>query len=276
MRIWKKLRRLLTGLWLDKLCKLCLVHSRTKDLIDLGCPEKVPQLLRFLADVIGKSRTEAFSESFDYIKVLLNSADPYKERKKELNKATEPVAYNIRRYLAHKSWNLKEALRISAAANIIDTSVLGYESRDLVEAIWEKPALEEHIEIPKNVYIILDNAGEALIDVALAEIMKRRGHEVIMVVRKESYEIDVLRDDLEAEGIEIMETQGSTPPVLHVNGFLIAKGIANLEACIERGRMESLHLFRAKCDVLARMFKVPKNAPVIISRSKVEQYLKGS
>ncbi len=242
------------------------MYSRTRDLIDLNCPEKIPMLLRFLADVMEeKSRTQAFSRSFNYIKIMLNSDDPYRKKKKELNRAARTVISEIRRYLTHKSWDLREAFRVSAAANIIDTSVLGYESRNLVEAVWERPVLEMYIDLPKHIYLVLDNAGEALVDLVLAEALSRRGHDVTLVVRKESYEIDVLKDDVEAEGIEIIETPGNAPPVLHIDGFLMAKGIANAEACMECEKTRSIHLLRAKCDVLAEMFEVPRNAPIIIS-----------
>jgi hypothetical protein len=157
------------------------------------------------------------------------------------------------------------AFYTNRAEEIIDSSVLGYESRNLVEAVWERPVLEMYIDLPKHIYLVLDNAGEALVDLVLAEALSRRGHDVTLVVRKESYEIDVLKDDVEAEGIEIIETPGNAPPVLHIDGFLMAKGIANAEACMECEKTRSIHLLRAKCDVLAEMFEVPRNAPIIIS-----------
>jgi len=258
-------------LWIDKaLCKLCLVCSRTRDLVNLGCPECIPKLLRFLAGIMEMDRTDAFSESFDYIKKLLGSRDPYERRKRELNEAAGAIANDVRTHLAGKNWNIYEALRISAAANVVDTSVLGYESKSLVEAVWEKPAVEEQVELPKRIYLVLDNAGEALIDVVMAEALIRRGHEVTLVVRSESYEIDVLKGDVNSE-VEIVETPGSKPPILYIDGFVIAKGIANAEACMEREAMRSLHLFRAKCDVLAEMFGVPKGAPIIISGGKMRE-----
>ena len=86
------------------------------------------------------------------------------------------------------------------------------------------------------------------------------------MVRKESYEIDVLRNDIELNNIDVIETHGNLSPVLYIDkGFVVAKGIANAEAYIEGGKTSSLHLLRAKCDVIARLFKVPKNSVLIVT-----------
>jgi uncharacterized protein with ATP-grasp and redox domains len=48
-----------------------------------------------------------------------------------------------------------------------------------------------------------------------------------------------------------------------------------LEAYLENEvKLDSLHLFRAKCDVLAEKFKVKKNMPIIISGQRAYKILK--
>ena len=164
---------------------------------------------------------------------------------------------------------MKEALRISAAANIIDTSVLGYENtRSLEEAIFDKPAIEEDVEIPKNedIYLVIDNAGEAEIDKLLAKALTIHGYRVFIVVRSEPYEIDETVETFENEGFNVIATPGNISPVAFIDrGFVIAKGIANAEAYIEFGKTKSLHLLRAKCDVISKRFNVPKNSILIVS-----------
>jgi len=269
-------------MWLDKYCILCLVNSRVKDLIDLGYSNKVPEMLRKLAEILeqGYARSRAFAEAFNYVKVLTSSKDPYSEVKKRLKNVGKRVARIVEERLRSVNWDVREALRYSAAANIIDTSVLGYEAvKSLDEAIMDKPVIEEGIEMLnryRDVYIAIDNAGEAEIDKLLAKALEFHGYKVTIVVREEAYEIDETIESFEAEGFKVISTPGNLPPVaLLSNGFVIAKGIANVEAYLERedNALQTLHLFRAKCDVLAKKLKVPKNSVVIVSGNYLKSLL---
>lgn len=258
----------------ENLCRLCLVYSRSKDLIAFNRGSELPRLLRYIADLLDRknNRTEIFAESYNYVKMLANSFDPYTYMKKQLTDMGRKVVEKVKRYLAERNWDLHEAIKISAAANIIDTSVIGYEPIDLDKAIWDKPAIDKYTEIPKDkkIVIVLDNAGEAEIDLILAETLVRNGYNIAIAVRKEPYEIDITYHDIADRvtdlNIEIITTPGNISPVVHLkDGFAIVKGIANLESNIEIGMVESLHLFRAKCEVLAKIFNVPKNSPIIIT-----------
>ncbi len=249
----------------------------------LGGGSKLPELLKYIAELLDKgySRTAIFTESFNYIKELLNSSDPYIYTKRKLSEIGRRVAKIVRKHLANSNWGLHEAIRISAAANIIDTSVIGYEPKDLDKAIWDKPAIDEYTGIPKDkkVVIVLDNAGEAEIDLILAETFIRNGYNTSIAVRKEAYEIDVTYSDIIDQatnlGIEIIATPNNTPPIAYLTeGFAIVKGIANLESYIELETVKSLHLFRAKCEVLAKIFDVPKNSPLILFGDKSRKLLK--
>lgn len=264
-------------MWIDeRLCRLCLLTSRLHDAGRLGLGNKIPILLKELSTVLGESsRTEAFTRSFDIVKSLSNNPDPYAFYKSELKMIGRRLALIARSYLESRGWDLVEALRISAAANAIDTSVLGYTPLNLEEAIWDKPVLEELIEIPRDreVYVALDNAGEAEIDMVLVEALRVNGYEVKVAVRSNSYEIDVTYNDLEYPEVEVVRTPGNKPPVAYLEGFVIAKGIANLEAQLEYGRARTLHLLRAKCDVLARLLNVPKNSPVIVTGETARKLL---
>lgn len=263
-------------MWISSLCKLCLIYSRVKDLITLGREDAIPELLVCLAGIVRKesSRSRAFAEAFNIIKLLINNNDPYIETKIKLNEIGKKIYTNVEKYLEEKVWNLREAFRISAAANIIDTSVLGYEAKNLQEAIWDKPFIEEIPKIPKDrdIYVVLDNAGEAVIDTLLVKALKIHGYNVYAVVRKESYEIDVLRNDVHS--LDIIETPGNLSPVFYIDkGFVIAKGIANAEAYVESGKVPSIHLLRAKCDVIAKTFGTPKNSVIIVSGETLKNML---
>jgi uncharacterized protein with ATP-grasp and redox domains len=236
------------------------------------------ELLIKIADLIQTSagRSYVFANSFNIVKQITNLEDPYKHVKKELNQVGVQLAQLIRGELEAVGWDIRIAMRFSAAANIIDTSTLGYEPLDLQKAIWHEPFIEEEVILPRNkhIYLVLDNAGEAAVDLLLAYALMKNGYRVSIIVRSESYEIDVLKDDLMDlrelidEDVEIIETPGNMPPIFYIDNddsYVIAKGIANLEASLEINRTNSLHLLRAKCDVLAKALRVPKNSPLIIT-----------
>jgi len=259
-------------LWINSLCILCLIYSRTKDLVTLGRNDKIPDMLNFLADVIKStsSRSQAFTQTFNFVKNIVNNSDPYASTKKSLSIIGLKLAEIVEKYLEEKKWDLREAMRLSAAANIVDTSVLGYEGKDLEVSLFDEPVVEEFVDIPRDneVYVVLDNAGEALIDIVLAKAFKINGYKVSIVVRKESYEIDVLKYDISevVDNIDIIETPGNISPIYYIDrGFVVSKGIANMEAYIEVGKIPSIHLLRAKCEVLSKVFNVPKNSPLIVT-----------
>ncbi|ACB40482.1 protein of unknown function DUF89 [Pyrobaculum neutrophilum V24Sta] len=251
-------------------CKLCIITSRTGDLIRLQKPDKLPQILSELSQLIQRSsRSEAFAMSFQTVAKLAGSEDPYRDYKEKLAAIGKRVAEAVRQRLQETSWDLKTALRIAAAANIVDTSVLGYRPKKLEEAVWDLPAIEEYVDLPQNVYYVLDNSGEAQIDLVIAEALERNGIRPTFVVRSEPYEIDVLERDL--SGYRVLATPGNISPVRWIrDGFIVAKGIANFEAYMEWGETPALLLFRAKCDVLSRVFSVPRNSPIIISGEKAK------
>ena len=154
----------------------------------------------------------------------------------------------------------------------MDTSVLGYRPKKLEEAVWDLPAIEEYVDLPSHVYYVLDNAGEAQIDLVVAEALERNGVKPTFVVRSEPYEIDVVEEDLAS--YKVIKTPGNISPVRWLReGFILAKGIANFEAYIEWGTVPALLLFRAKCEVLSRVFSVPRNAPIIITGEQAKSII---
>ncbi len=259
-------------MWVSDYCKLCLIESRCEDLLYLGRGDLIPQLLKYLGDVIGASRSEAFTNSYNYVKTLLRSEDPYLKVKEALSAQAVVVAGYVREYLSNHGWDLIKALEFSAAANIIDTSVLGFKPRRLEDVIWDRPAINEFRGIPEDkVVLALDNVGEFEVDLILAETLIKNGYEVVLAVRSESYEVDITYNEaIKRElprGIKLTTTPGSIPPSTYVKeGFLISKGIANAEAYVESNQhVKSIHLLRAKCDILSELFSVPKNSPLIVS-----------
>ena len=263
-------------MWLDRRCILCLVHSRVGDAVKLGRTDVVPALLdRLKLRVTDPSRSRAFADSFRDLAQLMAAADPYAEYKRRLVEVGRRAAQIARKIVAGSGWDVRVAARVSAAANIIDSNVLGYSPAPLEEALKDEPAIEEWVEPGDRVAIVLDNAGEAEVDAVLAEALDRSGRRPMFVVRAEPYEIDVTVLDA-ASSYPIYVSPGNTPPILsslpQADTYLV-KGIANMEAYLEaRPRIEALLLFRAKCDVLPDIFSVPRNAPIMIRGETAARY----
>ncbi len=261
---------------IDEKCNLCLIENRVKDLINLKKQDKIPYLLKNLSYQLksNKDRDSLFVDTFNYIKKLIKDKDPYKDLKMNLNKIGKEASLMIRKELIENNWDLNLALKFSASANIIDTNVLGYEYIDLKEALHDEVKVLSDIDLPndKVIYLVLDNSGEAYIDLLLKEALIKKGYNVKTVIRKNSYEIDVTSNEMDADII----IEGNYSPIKKVDdGFIIAKGIANLEAYLfSNKKIDSLHLFRAKCEVLADRFNVKKNTPIIINGKKLLKILK--
>ncbi len=259
-------------MWLDSgLCRLCLVNSRAMDLVRLGREDLLPRMLVRIAEILeaGAGRTRAFVDSFEAVKELTGLRDPYASWKRRLQSLGLSIASSL------KPSSVREALELSASANAVDTHVLGYAPLPLGEALRDKPVWLDEVPLDSHsrVNIVLDNAGEAAVDAVLARILAEKGYSVSLYVRSESYEIDVTAGEVQPEsGVEVVETPGSEPPVLHArHGLTLAKGIANAEAALEHPDTDCFLLFRAKCPVLASILQVPRGTPVIVRASTLRK-----
>ncbi len=276
-------------------CIRCLVSSRVTDAVRLGIgKEGIALLLEFIANTLRKDcdRTSVFVESFELIKKMLGTEDPYSATKRKLRELARRVVSHLN--IEFKKLEHAELLGIAAASNMFDTQVLGYvfdEAKLAGKALLEKPIVKseerlERFEECKRIAYILDNEGESVIDSLVVNELVSRGFKVIAVVRSTAYEIDTTVKDIEGLGIKarITGTGSSYPPtydkhwmktLANTEGvdLVIAKGIANLEGYIDSQHNTGIpHLFllRAKCPVLAKVLGVPVGSPVIVDDAVVE------
>lgn len=278
-------------------CINCLIYNRASDLLKIGkaTEEDFVVLLDKLKSLIPLTRTEAFVESYNLIKSLTKLRDPYSDTKLELSRKAVSILSSLK---GRKLGTIADALSLSAAANIIDTRVLGYEfsPEDFSEKeLLKEPAINDtwliDFEKISKIAYVLDNAGEHLIDFYIVNWLADKGYFIDVIVRKDPYEIDVTEEDirgLEAKnGVNVIVTENSYPP-LYIkkagdkvrksyaeSDIVIAKGIANLEAYIDSfGYLggKGLFLFRAKCDYLSKKLKVKKGSSVILSELKMREF----
>jgi len=274
-------------------CVLCLVHGRLQGLRgDLGLEAR---MLGYIAGLVARwsSRTDVFVDSYDYMLRLLGDIDPYRGRKERLNRAAERLLPS----LGIEEMDAPGLLSLMAAANGVDIDMPGYRVDDsrVFRGLGDAPQwlgvepweAAEALEKAERLVLVLDNAGEAVIDVAAAARLARlTGSRLYLVARSLPYEVDVtaseaveLRDRY-APGAAVVATGGrfpvfsprSSPEARELlrgrNTVVLVKGIANLEAYMDNpGSVGEdalpLFLLRAKCSPLARFFDAAIADPVV-------------
>ncbi len=194
---------------------------------------------------------------------------------------------------------IEDLLRLSAAANAVDIAAPWYPSFDLVEeldnaAVTVRGSIDRAVKLLKtacSVAMVLDNAGEAVIDLMLALSLANQGYRVYVVARSEPYELDATASEvrklladvarvlgLDTKGVEVVETGSRYPApargrvskqverLLKGSDLVLSKGIANLEAFIDYGfdELEKVVLaVKAKCLPIARVLCTSMGVPMI-------------
>ncbi len=238
-----------------------------------------------------RSRTELFVETF------LESGEDLNGRRRSLNEKYLELLPHITPLLH----NARDALAISALGNSLDHNMKwwgdeGLELEEALHRLLEKaqvdPAAVEALEGARRLAILLDNSGEAVIDLALSLSLAAGGKSIILVARERVYEIDVDRVTAVAllrrvaerlgleralPGIRVLGTGGAYPApslrglpaetkeALEAADLVISKGIANAEALLDTCYPppgKTLVLLTAKCPPIARLFGVEMGTPV--------------
>jgi len=273
-------------------CVFCLVYGRLQPLA--GDRGKQARMLAKAAELVARwpSRTTVFVESYEYLENLVGVYNLYRKRKEALNKA----ALEALEALDPGSMTVAELFSFMAAANGVDIPMPGYTPgvEKLIRGLRDRPvwlglseeAAERLLGAAERIVAVLDNAGEAVFDIAAAaELSRRSGKPLYIVARGEPYEVDVTLE--EAVGIAAklaprarVVSTGGRYPVFHPRAsaearrllgrgsLVLVKGIANLEAFLDypesvEGNGSIVFLLRAKCEPLARLFGVGRAEPVV-------------
>ncbi len=262
-------------------CTFCLVYSRLKPLIDR--PDLGTRMLAFLEEAMerGDPLPEIFVSSYEYQAMLLGQPDPLKRVKKLLNQKFSYLVSGLRL----ETMSVKALLETMAKANSVDIDMPGYrqgtEPGTLGGTVyWIPGGAHRLVEEASSIAVVLDNAGEAVVDLAVAGELARRGYKVWLIARGEAFETDVtvgeVREMVTGNVEGLVSTGGRHPAfspraspearrVLETVDAVISKGIANLEAFLDNpGGLEpkTLLLLRAKCGPVAQALGVERSAPV--------------
>lgn len=258
--------------WSREECLACILHARP----GLSPGEAL--------EMIRRDRTQAFVETYAR---LATNGDPLKSLKQELNERVSSLAQGL------EPRGYGGALALMAAANGVDWGMRDYTYRveDLVDPsgvkwIPSRGAAAGMLRDARRVAVVLDNAGEAVVDLIVARWLEERGHKVTLVAREEPYEVDVTRGEAEdlagrhGISLEIVST-GNRYPAFHHKAstearkllasvdLILSKGIANYEAATEAGDTlileKTIFLLRAKCHPIARQHKAAMSIPLVLA-----------
>ncbi|MEB3788260.1 MAG: ARMT1-like domain-containing protein [Desulfurococcales archaeon] len=229
-------------------------------------------------------RTLGFVESYAR---MAGQGDPLEGLKRELNERVLHIASGGLEFEDYRG-----LLEVLAAANGVDWGMKDYTFKPGqagmlldtggVKWIGDPVGLVEEAE---SVAIVVDNAGEAVIDLLAARWLVERGHRVVMVARSLPYEVDVTAGELRelaarlGVDVEVYETGGRLP-VFHPSSLdspggravrdanvILSKGIANFEAALENTGLSLsrlVFLLRAKCRPIASWAGVSVGVPLVV------------
>ncbi|MEB3825056.1 MAG: ARMT1-like domain-containing protein [Desulfurococcales archaeon] len=268
-------------------CWSCLVKSR-----GLGKAELESELADSMWDKASSSRTRAFIESYSIMAERLGY-DPLKEEKARLNE--EALEVVDRDFIGRLDF--RGILKVMAAANAVDWGLEGYRFsiRELLDGWSEALVMDYPYTEADSVVVVLDNAGEAVVDLLAAERLKELGFNVVVVARSEFYETDITVD----EAVELSHRMGlnltiigtgsrypgtfypelpyNLKGLLEYSDIVLAKGIANLEAASESMPLglsgKFYHLLRAKCIPISEVFDVDVGTPLVTSLKRASLYI---
>jgi len=270
-------------------CIECFIHNRVKIARDEGARRRLLELLRKAV-----YRTELFVEGY---RIATGGADLYRESRARLNEAVLRIVKRV----YEECRDVEQWLTALAAANMVDVNMPWHRfSTEML--LSELSRLSMRVRVPREVVrlvegsrsiaLLLDNAGEAVVDIAFAIYAAESGRRIYLVARSEPYEVDVTVEEAQellervAEalgidvgyGVRIVETGSSYPApayphvgnecieVLKRVDVVISKGIANAEAIIEYGALDSSRVvlvLRAKCPPIAKLFGVEMGSPIV-------------
>lgn len=264
MRIWPQ-------------CIPCIYAARSRELLNsqLNNYEKVFTLTR-LAGMLAaatpfSSTIRLATETYRLVKLATRNPDPYSSYKAESNKwVEEHVLPRAREHTKglRECELVRELLVASILLNALDPGVPGYGGYNVNASVRlgrdESLSACRLLSSARKVVYILDNAGEALLDLETVRALNGMGLEVYVMAKSGAYQNDVTVTEAEDLGFSDYarvvgtgsDCAGPLPgelseeamELLSTVDVILAKGMANFEAfkewCPPR---PVIHVLLAKC-----------------------------
>lgn len=290
-------------------CIACQVRVRYRDLEMLINDEEkrisiMKSIVEYINDILSRCRsrydaqcnpTVIATNLFRYVKKVTGVEDPYRMAKKkaniealELYEKLKNVIENIRGIRD----KLYLALKISLVGNLIDLGVAEYKAPEISQILDLLNSLEVYGDVgacldlllsSRRIAMILDNAGEAVLDGILAEVLRSEGRYVVAIVKGGAFQNDITINDVDdtnlkksfndvvdtgadASSIFLNEVENRVIDVIRSVDVVIAKGMANYEyiSSIEAALGKPVvYMLMAKCNPVAKELGVALGKAVI-------------
>lgn len=266
-------------------CIHCYLKQAANCMTLAGVDEEIQYRVMFeLMDQIramDREKTPAENSTDILLKAysLINNDDPYREIKVKSNDLALGLYPRLKGYLEQSADRLHDALKISAAGNVIDLGInKNFDIEASLKQCLETGFTKNDYEIfqkklyeTKNVLIIGDNSGEIVFDRLLAEELYRMGKKVTYIVKGGPMLNDATMEDVVQVGMdktaEIITTgsnylgvilhriSAEAKSLLETAGLVISKGQANFESLeheeLARGRI--FFLLKIKCECVGKV-----------------------
>jgi len=234
----------------------------------------------------------------DIIKTALGKDDPYKNLKRESNRAVLNIYGRLKKKAESSGDSLQTSLELSIAGNIIDYGanhgvqpekevykILEKESSMLKKKHFHYGEFRKKLGASKLILFIGDNAGEIVFDKILVEEIKTLfpGKRLVYAVREKPVINDVTMEDALYAGMEkcadVVSSGSDIPGTLlsHCNknfiklfnsaDMIISKGQGNFETLSdENGTAPLFFLLTVKCPVVGDMLDA-ETGDIILKRA---------
>jgi len=281
-------------------CLNCIAKVRSREIVKLvGDSTKALEYTGYLYRLLGGLAssnmliTRLATICFRLVKQLTGVEDPYRREKDMANRAALQQVPTIRERLSGMSWEnrFRAVCVMSVEANILDIGIpdqkydVGVVSRlsTVHHDFSEINRIMDALSSADNVYMLLDNCGEAVIDGLLAEMLRDYGCRVTAVVKSRPFQDDVTIREFRMFRLlrffdDVLETGSDASSIipgmvkrslierLNTADLIIAKGMAHYETLTdEEAKLEPpvAYLLKAKCDVIARSAGVKKGDVIV-------------
>ncbi len=246
-------------------CLACLAIVRLKDVQKLFKDEdsrlsvmsRVIEMLKEMAIDRGIANSPRVATAiFRWLKRASGVDDPYADEKRLADltalKIYEEIIKRIKGLSPREK--LLKSVAIAAAANALDLGVAVYQPPRVEEVLTIAESnpprgIDESVDAlmkAKRIIVVLDNAGEAVLDRVLADTLKELGKEVIAIVKSGAFQNDetindvktsmlndsfddVIESGTDAASIFLDEVSPRVLDTLRWCDLIISKGMANYE-----------------------------------------------
>lgn len=266
-------------------CLVCILNRRLNEVSNSKLEEKEKlqaqrHIIRKCSSMLRKDLTtnELASILYSEVKKLLGEEDPYKEFKEKAYKIVDKFSKNFENKISKLSFEekIKKILIASSFMNFLDPSTkFGLSPEEALTKIYssklakdEVNELIQYLSRAKKVLIILDNAGEAVIDLLLVKELSKMGLCVKILAKGKPYQNDATYEEAKKLGFNNYGTlistrtdsegiiEGCVPKnivkLLEKTDLIIAKGVANFESIYyKKPQKPTFNVLATKCEVMS-------------------------